>query len=247
MPESGNRYVRFQAPAGELLIEYKAEVELTSGWTIPLRAGDSAAGTAVRDPAASLSQPLLPGRSSATRGAERFRRAGAGPCPGHRDLQLDLRPHRVSPRDQRRAHLGLRHAGRSRRESAAISPISGSPCAGRWASLPASSAATLGSWTRRTFMPCSRPISAAAGTCSIRPGRRRWMAWCGSASAATPRRWPSTTINGAVEPTVMEVRIEPTHAAGACLRADRPRGHDVGRIVGGTVRARREPAAPRRR
>src|SRR6476659_1311311 len=28
MPESGNRYARFQAAAGELLIEYEAEVEL---------------------------------------------------------------------------------------------------------------------------------------------------------------------------------------------------------------------------
>ena len=102
------------------------------------RAGDPAAGTAVRDPAASLSQPLLPGRSPAARGAERFRRAGAGALPGSPRSatgstsisSIAAAPATSTPRPATRWSIG--------RASAAISPISGSPCAGRWASRRAS-------------------------------------------------------------------------------------------------------------
>ena len=64
MPESSNRYVRFQAPTGDLRIDYNAEIELTPRLDDPSSVSEvPTPELPVRDPAASLSQPLLPGRS----------------------------------------------------------------------------------------------------------------------------------------------------------------------------------------
>ena len=96
MPESGNRYFRVNVGSGNFLVEYTADVTLTSGLERP--------GRCQRDPAGQhaalgispfISKPVLPVRQVGAVRQEHVRVSRCRVRPGQRDLQLDQRLCRI--------------------------------------------------------------------------------------------------------------------------------------------------------
>ena len=112
MPESGNRYVRFQARQASSRSTMTPRSNSTSSWTIRLTVPEIPPEQ-LPFPPCRTSTPAGTARPTACRAQHRATSgAGTGACPGHGDLQLDPRADRVQARHQRRAHLGRRHADR---------------------------------------------------------------------------------------------------------------------------------------
>jgi transglutaminase-like putative cysteine protease len=177
-PRSGNRFIRFDAQPGPLMVNYKAEVEVHS---LPR-------DTSLREtPVGQVPDGVLP-YLLATRYCESdvlcgevVRMFGELP-PGHarvRAIEEWIRREIRYEAGSTNSNTTAQEVSRSAPASAAISPTWASPSAAPSTSRRASSWAMSGSTSRRRIStPCSRPGWMATGCCSIPPAWRRSTGWC---------------------------------------------------------------------
>ena len=210
MPESGNRYVRFQAPAGELTIEYDAEVELD------VRLDDPTAVPEIPPPELPFETlpHLYPSRYCQ---ADRLPRAAqsdfGGLPPGHARVTAIC--------NWIYEHIEYRRGTSDEHTSACDTLVDRAGVCRDFAHLGIALCRALGIPAR--FVSCYAwrldPPDFHAVFEAFLGGR--WYLFDATRQAALDglvriglgrdaSEVAFTTINGAVEPTVMEVRIEPS-------------------------------------